>query len=121
MLANVGAPSSKAISGVELSDVGPSSRHETATKLRSISPELIRQCTEPVILVDRMDGSALDVNVGPFQLVVEGEPRPARTIRMVARTVSRHGQPKNPDQRHPICLDYSSRSSKGFNGQSRTK
>src|ERR1700751_282931 len=68
-----------------------------------------------------MDGSALDVNVGPFQLVVEGEPRPARTIRMVARTVSRHDPPKNPDQRDPICLDDSSRSSKGVNGQSRTK
>ena len=37
-----------------------------------------------VILADRIAGSALDVNAGPFQLVVEGDMRPARAIRMVS-------------------------------------
>ena len=40
--------------------------------------------TDRVIPADRMDGSSLDADKGPFQLVVEGDLRPARAVRMVS-------------------------------------
>jgi hypothetical protein len=39
---------------------------------------------ERVILADLMDGNPLDERTGPFQLVVEGDLRPARAVRMVS-------------------------------------
>jgi hypothetical protein len=39
---------------------------------------------ERVILADRMDGAPLDSDHGPFLLVVEGDLRPARAVRMVS-------------------------------------
>jgi hypothetical protein len=84
VLAKVDAPTGKAIRGIELSDVvviEARDGYKVVLDLAGIDSEMR---TERVILADRMDGSALDANVGPFQLVVEGDLRPARAVRMVS-------------------------------------
>jgi hypothetical protein len=84
VLAKVGAPAGKAIRGIELSDVvviEARDGYKVVLDLAGIDSEMR---TERVILADRMDGSALDANVGPFQLVVEADLRPARAVRMVS-------------------------------------
>ena len=37
-----------------------------------------------IILADRSDGAPLGLAAGPFQLVIEGDIRPARSARMVS-------------------------------------
>jgi hypothetical protein len=85
VLAKVGAPSGKAIRGAELADViiiEARDGYKVALDLAGIDPAM--RADHRVILADRMDGSPLDANIGPFQLVVEGDLRPARSVRMVS-------------------------------------
>ena len=84
VLAKVGAPAGKAIHGVELADVvivEARDGYKVALDLAGTDAAMRR---DRVILADRMDGSSLDADKGPFQLVVEGDLRPARAVRMVS-------------------------------------
>jgi hypothetical protein len=81
VLSKVGAPAGKAIRGEELADVVIiEARYKIALDLAGTDPTMRN---ERVILADRMDGAPLDSDHGPFLLVVEGDLRPARAVRMV--------------------------------------
>jgi hypothetical protein len=84
VLAKVGAPAGKAIRGVELSDVVIIEARDGYKVVLDLAGIDSAMRTERVILADHMDGSGLDVNVGPLQLVVEGDLRPARAVGMVS-------------------------------------
>jgi hypothetical protein len=84
VLAKVGAPAGKAIRGVELADVvivEARDGYKVALDLAGTDAAMRR---DRVILADRTDGSSSDADKGPFQLVVEGDLRPARAVRMVS-------------------------------------
>jgi hypothetical protein len=85
VLAKVGAPAGKAIRGQELADIiviEARDGYKVALDLAGTDPAM--RASERVILADRMDGNPLDEKAGPFQLVVEGDLRPARAVRMVS-------------------------------------
>jgi hypothetical protein len=84
VLAKVGAPRGKAIRGAEMADVvvvGASDGYKVALDLAETDAATR---TDRVILADRMDGAPLGPEKGPFQLIVEGDLRPARAVRMVS-------------------------------------
>jgi len=83
LLARVGAPSSKALKGADLSDVvivTAKDGYAVALALAETDP-LIRK--DQIILADKSDGAPLPDGVGPYRLVVEGDQRGARLARMV--------------------------------------
>jgi hypothetical protein len=85
VLAKVGAPSGNAIRGAELADVviiEARDGYKVALDLAGTDPAM--RADNRVILANRMDGSPLDAKAGPVQLVVEGDLRPARAVRMVS-------------------------------------
>jgi hypothetical protein len=85
VLAKVGAPAGEAIRGQELADIiviEARDGYKVALDLAGTDPAM--RAGERVILADRMDGNPLDASTGPFQLVVEGDLRPARAVRMVS-------------------------------------
>ncbi len=85
VLAKVNAPAGKAIRGQELADVviiEARDGYKVALDLAGTDPAM--RADHRVILADRMDGSPLDAYMGPFLLVVEGDLRPARAVRMVS-------------------------------------
>jgi hypothetical protein len=85
VLAQVGAPAGKAIRGQELAGViviEARDGYKVALDLAGTDP--VMRAGERVILADHMDGKPLDANAGPFQLIVEGDLRPARAVRMVS-------------------------------------
>jgi hypothetical protein len=84
VLAKVGAPAGKAIHGAELADVVIVEARDGYKVALDLAGTDAAMRTARVILADRMDGSALDADKGPFQLVVEGDLRPARAVRMVS-------------------------------------
>lgn len=77
VLAKVGAPAGKAIRGVELADVVIVEARDGYKVALDLAGTDAAMRTDRVILADRMDGSSLDADKGPFQLVVEGDLRPA--------------------------------------------
>lgn len=84
VLAKVGAPSGKAIRGAELVDiviVEARDGYKVALDLAGTDPTMR---AEHVILADRMDGAPLDPDKGPFELIVEGDLRPARAVHSVS-------------------------------------
>jgi hypothetical protein len=83
VLTKIQAPRGKAIHGADLADVvvvQAKDGYKVALDLAG-TDAVTRQ--DRVILADRMDGAALGDKQGPFQLVVEGDLRPARAARMV--------------------------------------
>ncbi len=85
VLAKVGVPQGKAIHGAELADVViVEARDGYVVALDLAGTDAVTR-TERVILADRMDGSPLDAEKGPFQLVVEGDltPGPRRAHGLV--------------------------------------
>ncbi|MBI1198404.1 MAG: molybdopterin-binding oxidoreductase [Phenylobacterium sp.] len=85
LLARVGTPTGKALGGKALADavrVTASDGYQVVFGLGEIDPG-----TRPnrIIVADRADGAPLGPKSGPFQLVVEGDLRPARSARMVTR------------------------------------
>jgi hypothetical protein len=84
VLARVGAPAGKAIHGKELADVvvvEALDGYKVVIELAATDPTVRK---ERMILADRMDGALLGSDRRPFQLVVEGDLRPARSARMVS-------------------------------------
>jgi hypothetical protein len=84
VLAKIGAPSGKAIHGKELVDVvivEARDGYKVAIDLAATDPSFRK---ERVVLADRMDGAVLSSERGPFQIIVEGDLRPARSVKMVS-------------------------------------
>lgn len=84
VLAKAGAPTGKDIHGADLATVvlvTSSDGYQVAVGLAEADPG-----TRPnrIILADRSDGAPLGPAAGPFQLVIEGDIRPARSARMVS-------------------------------------
>ena len=84
VLAKVGAPAGKAIRGPELADVVIVEARDGYKVALDLAGTDASMRTSRVILADRMDGSPLDANRGPIQLVVEGDLRAARAVTMVS-------------------------------------
>ena len=84
VLAKVGAPAGKAIRGAELADIVIVEARDGYKVALALAGTDASMRTDRVILADRMDGASLDAEKGPFQLVVEGDLRPARAVRMVS-------------------------------------
>ncbi len=84
VLAKVGAPSGKAIHGADLADVVVVKARDNYKVVFDLAGTDAVTRKERVILADRSDGAPLGEKQGPFQLVVEGDLRPARSARMVS-------------------------------------
>lgn len=83
ILAKVGAPSGKAIHGAELADVVVVEARDGYKVALDLAGADASMRNERVILADRIDGAPLEADRGPFHLVVEGDLRAARAVRMV--------------------------------------
>ena len=84
LLARVGAPSGKALRGPALRDVVLVSGRDgyaAAIALAETDPGFRK---DQVLLADRADGQPLAATAGPYRLVVEGDQRGARCVRMVS-------------------------------------
>lgn len=83
VLGKAGAPASKDIHGAELATivlVTSSDGYQVAIGLGEADPGTR---ANRIILADRFNGAPLGPTAGPFQLVIEGDLRPARSARMV--------------------------------------
>ncbi len=79
---SVGAPSGKALRGPALADivvVKGSDGYRAAFALAELDAGMRH---DPILLADSADGAPLGAD-GPFRLVVEGDLRLARSVRMV--------------------------------------
>jgi hypothetical protein len=85
VLAKVGAPAGKAIHGKELADVVIVEARDGYIVALGLAETDSTIRAERVILADRMDDAPLEADKGPFQLVIEGDLRPARSARMVSK------------------------------------
>jgi DMSO/TMAO reductase YedYZ molybdopterin-dependent catalytic subunit len=84
ILQNVGAPSGRALRGPALADVvvvRGADGYRAAFALAEMDPGMRG---EKILLADRVEGGPLAANEGPLRLVVEGDGRPARSVRAVA-------------------------------------
>jgi hypothetical protein len=84
VLAKVSAPAGKTIHGIELSDVVIVEARDGYKVALDLAGTDASMRVDRVILADRIDGSTLAADKGPFQLVVEGDLRPARAVHMVS-------------------------------------
>jgi hypothetical protein len=83
LLQSVGAPAGKALHGPALADtvvVSASDGYRVVLALAETDPGVR---SEKILLADRADGVPLGATEGPFRLVVEGDLRPTRSVRMV--------------------------------------
>jgi hypothetical protein len=84
VLAKVGTPTGANIHGAELATVvlvTAKDGYQVAIGLAEADPGTR---ANRIILADRMEGAPLAANAGPFQMVIEGDVRPARSTRMVS-------------------------------------
>jgi hypothetical protein len=83
LLARVGAPSGKALRGKDLADVVIVLARDGYTVVLGLAETdpMVRQ--DQIILADREGGQALTEASGPYRLVVGGDPRGARSAKMV--------------------------------------
>jgi hypothetical protein len=83
VLQGVSAPTGHALRGREMADivvVSAKDGYRVALALSDVDPAF---ATHAVIIADKANGAALSSTDGPYRLVVEGDPRPARSARMV--------------------------------------
>ncbi len=83
VLAKVGAPGGKAIRGADLTDVVLVQARDNYKVVFDLAGTDAAFRKDRVILADKMDGAPLGEKQGPFQIVAEGDLRPARSARMV--------------------------------------
>ena len=83
LLESVGAPTSRALRGPEMSDIVVVSAKDGYRVALALSDLVPGFAARSVILADKVDGAALSPTEGPFRLVVEGDSRAARSARMV--------------------------------------
>lgn len=84
VLAKVGVPRGKAIHGPEMADIVIVEARDGYRIALDLAGTDAATRSDRVILADTMDGAPLEDEKGPFQLVVEGDLRPARAVRMVS-------------------------------------
>ena len=84
VLKAVGAPSGKALRGADLVDVVLIEARDGYKVAIDLADTDAATRHDRVILADRMDGAPLAAKQGPFQVIVEGDLRPARSARMVS-------------------------------------
>jgi hypothetical protein len=83
LLARIDAPLGKALRGPELRDVvlvTAQDGYSAALALAEADPMMRK---EQVILADEADGRPLGEKLGPYRLVIDGDQRGARLVRMV--------------------------------------
>ena len=83
LLALVGAPSEVRLHGPALDQVVVITGSDGFYSVLSIAETAASFRTAPVILADEEDGKPLDAQEGPFRLVIGGDLKPARSVRMV--------------------------------------
>lgn len=83
ILARVATPEGKTLKGADLADVvlvTAKDHYAVALGLADTDP-MVRK--DQIILADKSDGSPMPDGLGPYRLVVEGDQRGARMVRMV--------------------------------------
>lgn len=83
VLAKVGAPTGVAIRGPAMADavvVEGADGYRVVFGLAETDPGVR---ADKIVLADRVDGSPIGIMDGPLRLVVEGDLKPARSVRMV--------------------------------------
>jgi len=83
LLARVGAPAGKALRGAALRDTVLVTGHDGFVAVLALAETDPGFRKEQILLADRADGQPLAEGVGPYRLVVEGDLRAARAVRMV--------------------------------------
>jgi len=83
LLALVGAPLGKALHGPELRDVVLVSAADGYAATLALAEADPMERKEQILLADEADGQPLGDKQGPYRLVVEGDQRGARLVRMV--------------------------------------
>ena len=83
LLARVNAPLGKALRGPELRDVVLVSGKDGYAAAIALAEADPMERKEPIILADQADGRPLAETQGPYRLVVDGDQRGARLVRMV--------------------------------------
>jgi hypothetical protein len=84
LLARVGAPSGKALRGPALRDVVMVTGRDGYAAAIALAETDAGFRKDQILLADRADGQPLADTAGPYRLVVEGDLRAARCVRMVA-------------------------------------
>ncbi len=84
VLKEVGAPSGKALRGADLTDVVFIEARDGYKVVIDLADTDAITRRDRVILADRVDGKPLAAGQGPFQVIVEGDLRSARSARMVS-------------------------------------
>ena len=85
VLAKVGAPQGKDLRGPELRDVVLISAQDGYAAALALAETDPMMRAEQVVVADSLDGAPLDDKAGPYRLIVEGDKRGARMVRMVTR------------------------------------
>ena len=83
LLARVGAPAGQALRGAALRDTVLVTGHDGFVAVLALAETDPGFRKEQILLADRADGQPLAEGVGPYRLVVEGDLRAARAVRMV--------------------------------------
>lgn len=84
LLARVGAPQGKALRGPALRDVVVVAGQDGYAAVLALAETDPLMRKEQILLADRADGQPLAPTAGPWRLVVEGDQRAARCVRMVS-------------------------------------
>ncbi len=93
LLAKVGAPAGDAIRGPALRLVLVATGADGYVATLSLAETDAAFRNTPVIVADRRSDGPLHADEGPFRLVVGGDLRPARSVRMVSRIEVRRIEP----------------------------
>lgn len=83
LLALVGAPSEVRLHGPALDQVVIVTGSDKFYAVLSIAETAASFRDAPVIIADEEDGKPLDAEEGPFRLIIGGDHKPARSVRMV--------------------------------------
>jgi hypothetical protein len=84
LLSRVGAPSGKALHGPALRDVVLVTGRDGYAAAIALAETDAGFRKEQILLADRADGQPLAATSGPYRLVIEGDLRAARDVRMVS-------------------------------------
>ena len=85
LLALVGAPSGKTLNGKAMGEYVVVTGADGFAAILSLAETDPAMHPGAVILADQADGAPLDAKEGPYRLVVEGDLKPARSVRNVVR------------------------------------
>ena len=84
LLALVGAPSEVKLHGPALDQVVVVTGQDRFIAVLAMAETARSFHDAPVILADEIDGKPLDAHEGPYRLIIGGELKPARAVRMVS-------------------------------------